>query len=494
MHTYLTYKPAGIDNDLNYLPYFTRSTSTGIPMSLFAKPRKKVSKAVKPKTIEPTSPAPNQSLEEDALEGIHILRLSHEGRGVGRNAEGKTVFVEGALPDERVTYKVRFTRSRYDEAILDDVLQPSSQRQEPYCAHYAVCGGCSLQHLKMPAQVAFKQAMVAELMEQPADTFQPTLLSEPFGYRRKARMGVKWRKDGRLLLGFRERRSAFVTAITHCPVLSPQLQPLLPALNDFLPRLEGKKHLGHLDLIEGGNQLGLVVRLLRPIARLTAIDQRLWKNWAKEQSVNLLLQDDEGVHSLDTATQATLFNYQLDDLTLSFAANDFIQINASVNTQMVKQALNWLELTGNERVLDLFCGFGNFTLPLAKQAAEVLGVEGSKTQVKRATENALNNKLTNVTFVAADLNQPLKEQAWLTKEAAWDIVLLDPPRAGAEVICEQISSLGARKILYVSCNPATLARDTAILLQQGFKLQQLGIMDMFPQTGHVESMALFVQP
>lgn len=463
-------------------------------MSLFAKPRKKAAKTVKPKAVEPApTPALNHSLEEDALEGIHILRLSHEGRGVGRNAEGKTVFVEGALPDERVTYKVRFTRSRYDEAVLDKVLQPSSQRQEAYCAHYAVCGGCSLQHLTLAAQVAFKQSMVAELMEQPENSFQPALLSEPFGYRRKARLGVKWRKDGRLLLGFREKRSAFVTAITHCPVLSPKLQPLLPALNDFLPRLEGKKHLGHIELIEGENQLGVLVRLLRPIARLTAIDQRLWQNWAKEQAINLLLQDDEGIHSLGTTTDTTLFNYPLDDLTLNFAANDFLQVNAAVNTQMVKQALNWLELKGNEQVLDLFCGFGNFTLPLAKQVAEVLGVEGSKAQVKRATENALNNKLTNVTFVAADLNQPLKKQAWLTKEAAWDIVLLDPPRAGAEAICEQINSLAARKVLYISCNPATLARDAGILLQQGFKLQQLGILDMFPQTGHVESMALFVQ-
>ncbi|NLW04235.1 MAG: 23S rRNA (uracil(1939)-C(5))-methyltransferase RlmD, partial [Pseudomonadaceae bacterium] len=189
----------------------------------------------------------------------------------------------------------------------------------------------------------------------------------------------------------------------------------------------------------------------------------------------------------------TPFTYQLNDLTLAFTNNDFVQVNAQMNQQMVKQALNWLQLQGNEKVLDLFCGFGNFTLPLAKQAAEVLGVEGSKNQVEGAKANALANNLTNAHFVAADLNLPLKEQAWLTKDAVWDWVVLDPPRAGAEAICEQMSQLGAKKVLYVSCNPATLARDSALLLQQGFELKQLGIMDMFPQTAHVECMALFVQ-
>lgn len=466
-------------------------------MSLFAKPRKNAAKVAKPKAAQSVvAPAINTSLDEGELEGIAILRLSHEGRGVGRDAEGKTVFVEGALPDERVTYKVRFTRSRYDEAVLDKVLHASPQRQAPSCEHYAVCGGCNLQHLNPTAQVAFKQALVAEMLHYPEENFQPALLSEPLGYRRKARLGVKWRKDGRLLLGFREKSSAFITAINHCPVLSPKLQPLLPALHKFLPRLEVKKHLGHIELVEAENQVGVLVRLLRPLDRLTKNDQRFWRDWAKEQSVNLLLQDDDGLHSLtpEAAAEPTPFTYQLNDLTLAFTNNDFVQVNAQMNQQMVKQALNWLQLQGNEKVLDLFCGFGNFTLPLAKQAAEVLGVEGSKNQVEGAKANALANNLTNAHFVAADLNLPLKEHAWLTKDAVWDWVVLDPPRAGAEAICEQMSQLGAKKVLYVSCNPATLARDSALLLQQGFELKQLGIMDMFPQTAHVECMALFVQP
>ena len=465
-------------------------------MSLFAKPRKiSAAKATKPKVAPSQATfATNASLEEDKLAGITILRLSHEGRGVGRNAEGKTVFVEGALPDEQVTYKVRFTRSRYDEAVLNKVLKKSPQRQEPSCEHYASCGGCNLQHLKPAAQVAFKQALVAELMQQPEANFKPALLSEPLGYRRKARLGVKWRKDGRLLLGFREKSSAFITEINACPVLSPKLQPLLPALQEFLPSLEGKKHLGHIELVEAENRVGVLVRLLRPLKRLTKNDQRFWRNWAKEQAVNLSLQDEEGTHALNPEEAPALFSYSLEEQTLFFSPKDFVQVNAQVNKRMVKQALDWLQLQGTEKVLDLFCGFGNFSLPLAKQAAELLGIEGAKTQVERAKNNAALNQIANAKFIAADLNQPLKEQAWLAKNAVWEVVVLDPPRAGAEAICQQLGQLGTKKILYISCNPTTLARDTALLLQQGFELKQLGIMDMFPQTAHVESMALFVQP
>ncbi|GLR62726.1 23S rRNA (uracil(1939)-C(5))-methyltransferase RlmD [Marinospirillum insulare] len=470
-------------------------------MSLFAKPRKNSAKAKTP-AKKPQLPK-NPTIQDENLAGMAILRLSHEGRGVGRNAAGKTVFVEGALPGERVTYKVRFTRSRYDEAVLDKVLQPSPQRQEPKCEHYGVCGGCNLQHLQTAAQVAFKQSLVAELMQQPEETFQPAITSQPFSYRRKARLGIKWRKDGSLLLGFREKSSAFITNILHCPILTEKLQPLLPALHNFLPRLEGKKHLGHIELVAGENQIGVLVRLLRPLARLTHNDQGLWQTWAKEQGILLLLQDEEGFHSLDIETDAdldnqntsSLFSYPLEDQTLFFAGNDFVQVNAAVNEQMVHQALSWLDLQGNEKVLDLFCGFGNFTLPLAKQTSQLVGVEGSPSLVARAKANAKHNQLTNTQFISADLNLPLKQQAWLTEDNnSWDVVLLDPPRAGAEAICQQIGKLDVKKLLYISCNPATLARDSALLLQAGFELSKLGIMDMFPQTAHVESMALFVQP
>lgn len=424
---------------------------------------------------------------------LQILRLSHEGRGVARNAEGKTVFVEGALLGERVTCKVRFTRSRYDEAVVDQVLVPSPRRTAPACPHYAACGGCNLQHLDAQGQLAFKQSLVAELLDYPQDRMQPALTSPALGYRRKARLGVKWRKDGRLLLGFREKNSAFITNITECPVLVPELQTLLPALHELLPQLEGKKHLGHIELIQGENRCGVLVRLLRPLARMSHRDQRLWRNWAKAQAVALLWQDEAGIQGSEADEAEALFSYHLQQQTLFFAASDFVQVNADVNEQMVAQAQDWLKLKGTERVLDLFCGFGNFTLPLAQQAAEVLGVEGLESQVLRGRLNAAHNHCDNVRFATADLSLPLQQQPWSQDSAHWDVILLDPPRAGADGICDQLGELGAKQILYISCNPATLARDKASLERQGYQLERLGMMDMFPQTAHVESMALFVR-
>lgn len=462
---------------------------------LFTKPRKnavaKADKAAAARTAEAESLAAAASDSSD--HHLQILRLSHEGRGVARNAEGKTVFVEGALPDERVSCKVRFTRSRYDEAVVDQVLVASPRRTVPACSHYAACGGCNLQHLDAQGQLAFKQSLVAELLDYPQEQLQPPLSSPPFAYRRKARLGVKWRKDGRLLLGFREKNSAFITNITECPVLVPELQALLPTLHELLPQLDGKKHLGHIELIQSENQRGVLVRLLRSLLRMSSQDQRLWRDWAGAQGVVLQFQDETGLHPFGSDEPAPLFSYQLQNQTLFFAAGDFVQVNAGVNQQMVAQALDWLKLKGTERVLDLFCGFGNFTLPLAQQAAEVLGVEVLESQVQRGGMNATHNACNNVRFTTADLNRPLQQQAWNEAASGWDVILLDPPRAGADGICDQLGELGAGRILYVSCNPATLARDKTSLEQQGYRLDRLGIMDMFPQTAHVESMALFVR-
>lgn len=463
---------------------------------LFTKPRKNAAaKAEKAAAAHTANVA--ESLAEIPSDtpdhALQILRLSHEGRGVARNAEGKAVFVEGALPGERVTCKVRFTRSRYDEAVVDQVLVPSPRRTVPACPHYVACGGCNLQHLDAEGQLAFKQSLVAELLDYPQDRMQPALTSPAFGYRRKARLGVKWRKDGRLLLGFREKNSAFITNITECPVLVPELQALLPALYELLPQLEGKKHLGHIELIQGENRCGVLVRLLRPLERMSHRDQRLWRDWAKAQAVALLWQDEAGIHSSEVDEAEALFSYHLQQQTLFFAASDFVQVNADVNEQMVAQALDWLKLKGTERVLDLFCGFGNFTLPLASQAKAVLGVEGLESQVQRARLNAAHNHCDNVRFTTADLSRPLQQQAWNEAASGWDVILLDPPRAGADGICDQLGELGAKQILYISCNPATLARDKASLERQGYQLERLGMMDMFPQTAHVESMALFVR-
>lgn len=461
---------------------------------LFTKPRKQPKKAAPSAHPQPEIPVAVDPVAEQA--GLAILRLSHEGRGVARNAEGKTVFVEGTLPGERVTCKVRFTRSRYDEAVVDEVLQPSPRRSLPQCAHYVVCGGCNLQHLSVEGQQAFQQSRVAELMDYPEARLQPGLVSPAYAYRRKARLGVKWRKDGRLLLGFREKASAFITNITECPVLVPELQALLPALHALLPQLVGGQHLGHIELIRGQNQTGMLVRLLRPLARLDSQDRQRWQAWAAARQVQLLLQDDAGIHTLDGQLEP-LFEDHLQGLVLAFSAMDFVQVNPDINPRMVAQALDWLDLQGHERVLDLFCGYGNFTLPLAQRAAAVLGVEGLETQVQRARENARRNGLETVRFEAADLSRPLTQQVWARLPdgalQTWDAILLDPPRAGAAGIVAQLGELGAQKVLYVSCDPATLARDATSLKLQGYRLERLGIMDMFPQTAHVESMALFVR-
>lgn len=458
---------------------------------LFTKPRKKPKTPANSKQPVIPPQAAENPFAQDHPDALYILRLSHEGRGVARTAEGKTVFVEGALPGEWVTARVRFTRSRYDEAVVDQILQPSAERETPPCPHYAQCGGCNLQHLQTGGQLDFKQQLVAELLQQPLEILETPLTSSLYAYRRKARLGIKWRKDGRLLLGFREKNSAFITATPDCLVLTPELQALLPALNEHLPRLEGKKHLGHIELIQGENQLGLVVRLLRPFARLSPIDRRLWQSWAEQQQLLLLLQDASGLHALDEPADQALFSYQLAGQTLHFAASDFIQVNAQMNRQMVVQALAWLDLQGREKVLDLFCGFGNFSLPLAEQAAEVLGVEVLPGQVERGRFNAQYNQLQNCSFQVADLNLPLEKQTFASQ--AWDVVLLDPPRAGAEQLARQMRQLDAAKLLYISCNPATLARDAELLKTQGYQLQRLGILDMFPQTAHVETMALFVR-
>lgn len=463
---------------------------------LFTKPRKQSKKKQPSEPSPPISSVARTATKKEPFQDIpgalSILRLSHDGRGVARNAQGKTVFVEGALAGEWVTARINKTLSRYDEAEVEQLLEASPDRQTPPCRHYGQCGGCQLQHLQPSQQLAFKQRLVAELLDYPEAAMATPLQASPLGYRRKARLGVKWRKDGRLLLGFRAKRSAWVTATPECQVLRPALQALLVALYELLPGLEGRKHLGHIELIEGESSRGVLVRLLRPLERMSTVDRKAWLAWAEAQGVLLFFQLEGEPFCLDTSVSSAPFDYSLEGLRLSFAANDFVQVNPEINQQMVAQTLDWLDLQGDERILDLFCGFGNFSLPLAQQAGQLLGVELLPTQVARAEQNAADNQLTGkARFIAADLNLPLAEQPF--SQQPWDLVLLDPPRAGAAAICEQIQRLDAPRVMYISCNPVTLARDADTLRQQGYRLVRLGVMEMFPQTAHVETLALFVR-
>lgn len=470
----------------------------------------------KQRTKKRTKSAKTNAVESAKGEPGVISKLSHDGRGVTRNADGKTVFVSGALPGEQVTYKVHTTRSRYDEAALDKLVSASDTRTTPFCPHFSRCGGCQLQHMQYQAQLTFKQQTIAEQFRHQKDLpfMPPLLMSETTetpgtGYRRKARLGVKWRKNGELHLGFREKQSHYVTPVSECKVLEPELEQLIAPLSQLLPKLHGKRDIGHIELILGEPDLppaqlphvGVVARLLKP---LKPEDKQRWQEWADKHQVRVIADFGEKaqptqfelmapLHNSNAANsdEAFLFSYQVANKTLQFQPSDFIQVNRNVNRRMVAQALDWLEPQSTDRVLDLFSGFGNFTLPLAEKVAQVTAVEGIEAQVERGRENARLNSQSNVSFVCADLNHP--EQ--LFHGNSCNVVLLDPPRAGAEqvvnaLVNETLNSGTIEKILYVSCNPATLARDSE-LLEKAFRLKKISLMDMFSHTSHAETMALF---
>ena len=430
---------------------------------------------------------------------LTIERLGYDGRGIGHR-DGKTVFVDGALVGETVTARLVKSHSRFDEARCESIIVAGQDRVDPGCEFYGRCGGCNLQHLKIDTQRALKQSVLEEQMGrlggQRSVVLQDTLYSAEWGYRRKARLGVKWNRQGELIIGFREKSSAHLVALTHCPVLHSDLSALIPALYELIPQLESCKTIGHLELVFSDEGCSLVVRHLK---KLSHNDQLSWLNWARDHRVHLYWQPGErdtlqygylqdGKVITPVAPHKSL-SYSLEPLKLTFLPNDFVQVNPEINRQMVAQALDWLQLKPQDTVLDLFAGFGNFSLPLAQQAASVVGVEGAKNLVEQARVNAEINGIKNAFFEVADLSQPLSAMQWAGKH--YTVVVLDPPRTGAQQICEQIRCLAPGRILYVSCNPSTLARDSGILADQGYQLVKAGIMDMFPQTAHVESMALF---
>ncbi|TRW47935.1 23S rRNA (uracil(1939)-C(5))-methyltransferase RlmD [Aliidiomarina halalkaliphila] len=437
--------------------------------------------------------------------GLHIERLSHEGRGIAHDAQGKTVFVEGALPGESVTAQITQSRSRYNEAHVVQILQHAPDRVTPRCQHAEVCGGCSLQHMSHNAQVSHKQQVIREHFHHLA-THQlidmaaiqaPALTSAAYGYRRKARLSVTKTKSQGLVVGFRARASKQIIPIQECPILTEALQPMIPALQNFVPQLAGHAHIGHIELIAGDKKNHLVVRVMQP---MSLADQKHWRAFSEQHQVQIIVASTpytEGPLRYQVLHQDAMepLAYSLEvgerTLTLEFQPGDFVQVNTEVNKRMVAQALDWLNLQPNERVLELFCGFGNFTLPMATQCESVLGVEGSLSQVEQGSKNAQLNQFDNLRFTSADLNQPLNKFSWAKN--SFDVVVLDPPRAGAEHVCQQISILAPVRILYVSCDPATLARDAEILVAQGYVLKQWGMLDMFPQTGHMETMSLFVR-
>ena len=419
---------------------------------------------------------------------LDIERLAGDGRGISFH-EGRTWFVSGALAGEAVEARVLGARGKIVDARLERVLQASPERRPAPCRHYDRCGGCNLQHLPHAEQLALKQRMLAEQLQR-VSGIQPEQWAAPlsgpeFGYRRRARIAVRWDvKNRQLEVGFRAEASQAIIAIDECPVLVQPLQTILRHLPTVLRSLNKPQALGHVELFSGSAE----AVLLRHVAPLPEDDLARLQAFCKEAGAQLWLQG-EGEPAPVEAGQTLGFTLQPWQMQLAWRPGDFVQVNAQVNTAMIEQALAWLAPQPDERVLDLFCGLGNFALPLARQAREVVAVEGVKVMVERAAANARDNNVHNAAFFQADLSQPLAGAEWAAE--GFSAVLLDPPRDGAYEVVQGIARLKAKRLVYVSCNPATLARDAQVLVAQGYRLTRAGILDMFPQTAHVEAMALF---
>ena len=422
-----------------------------------------------------------------------IEGLTHEGRGLA-HLDGKAVFIEGALPGERVRFRYVRTQRRYDEGVTLEILRPAPERVTPGCSHFGVCGGCALQHMDADAQIRFKQASLAEVFVRigkvtPLRWLEP-LSARAWGYRRKARLGVRHvTKKGRTLVGFRERGSSFIADLNRCEVLHPSVGGRIKAIADALDSLSIRQQVPQIEVALGDTPPVLVFRVLAPPS---AADLGVLGALAEHEGLHVYLQESgpESIRPLPGQGLALYYELPSHDLRIAFEPTDFTQVNLEVNRLMVDQALGLLDVQPDEQVLDLFCGVGNFTLPLARRAQRVVGVEGDAGLVARAESNATLNKITNASFYAADLYGELDVEPWLREGFAK--ALLDPPRSGALTIIDWLPRLGVDRMLYVSCYPTTLARDADRLVNGlGYRLVAAGVMDMFPQTAHVESLALF---
>lgn len=433
-----------------------------------------------------------QRLPQDIFE-LEITGLSPEGRGIAHH-DGRTVFVDGALPGERVGFRYTQRRRGVGEGRAEEILRAAPERIEPECSHFGVCGGCSLQHLPSTAQIEFKQQVLADQFERigrvsPQRWLEP-LTATHLGYRRRARLAVKHvPKKGGVLVGFREKYSHYVAQIERCPVLDPRVGERLTELAALVESLSVARQLPQIEVALGDTGGALVFRNLAP---LTEDDRAKLAAFGERAGLTVFEQPGNESTVAPVGPTAAPLTYALADydVELQFLPTDFTQVNAAINTQMVARAIELLDLSGTERVLDLFCGLGNFTLPIARRAGRVVGVEGEAGLVERARQNALRNGLDNCEFHVADLAQDVSGLPWLRRD--YDRVLLDPPRSGALAMIAPVARLGAERIVYVSCGPATLARDAGLLVNEfGYTLTAAGVMDMFPHTAHVESIALF---
>jgi 23S rRNA (uracil1939-C5)-methyltransferase len=425
-----------------------------------------------------------------------IESLSHEGRGIAR-IDGKTVFIDGALPGEEVTFRYLKRHGRFDEGAVVDIRSPSKDRVAPPCEYAGRCGGCSLQHLAPEAQLRHKQEILLEQLRHGARAepraILPPVSGPTLGYRRKARLSAKYVNErGRAVVGFREKHSRLIADIGRCLVIHPKLGERISALAGLVGAMQLRAAIPQIEIAVSEGDTALVVRHLHPVRDA---DAELLRAFEREHDVRIYLQPggDDSIHALTPGTQADL-HYTLPGtgLRFRFDPTHFTQVNFDVNAALVSRVMEVLSPSAADTVLELFCGIGNFSLALAQHAGRVTGVEGDAGLVARARDNAAANSIANVEFLRANLTNPELEQEFLRRE--WHKVLLDPPRTGAREILSRLKLDATRIIVYVSCNPATLARDAGILIREkGFSLAAAGVIDMFPHTAHVESIAVFAR-
>ena len=425
---------------------------------------------------------------------ISIESLSNEGRGIS-HYDDKIIFTRGALPGERVIASRSLSRAKYEEADVVDILESSPDRIEPKCDVYGICGGCSFQHLSSKNQINAKQswlksAFMGQAKIEPKKWLQP-LQVESWGYRRKARLGVRYvAKKEKVLVGFRERKSSFITVMSRCEVLHPSLGDNLELLGECIGKLSIKKHVPQIEVAIAELDTILILRHLEP---MTKGDESILKEYGDKLGITWYTQSG-GLETIKPLIEPVNLTYSITDhnIEMSFLPNDFTQVNFALNQKMINLAIELLDLNKEDEVIDLFCGLGNFTLPISRYVNKIVGIEGDRGLVERAKENAKMNEVSNASFYKADLFEDVSGFEWFRGQK-YNKALIDPARTGAIEIVELLPKLSIERLVYVSCNPATLARDTARLIELGFSLMSAGVMDMFPQTAHVESIALFIR-
>jgi 23S rRNA (uracil1939-C5)-methyltransferase len=426
---------------------------------------------------------------------VLIESLDQEGRGIAHH-EGKVIFIEGALIGERVTYQSYRKKPSYEFAQVKDILRHSAIRTEPGCEHFKICGGCAMQHVEHNAQVAVKQRVLedslAHIGKVKPEQMLPPLYGAPWGYRKRARLSARFvQKKGRELVGFHEKHSSFVADLSSCKILPPHVSDLIVPLRELIGQLSIRERLPQIELAVGDAVTVLVLRILDP---LSANDEVLLKQFADQHQIQFWLQTkgpETVVPFYPLDAPELYYTIPAFDIIMPFSPIEFTQVNSDINQLLINKAIELLNLQPQDRVADLFCGIGNFSLPMARRASQVVGVEGSEAMVKRAAQNAVRNNLSDKTkFMVADLFKATEQS--LAALGRFDKMLIDPPRDGAAEVVKSFGADAPRSIVYVSCNPSTLARDAAVLVREkGYALRAAGVINMFPHTAHVESIALF---